>query len=212
MHMIKKHIFILAFFTIISTTVCGQNDHLEPFDDTTNHQGQLKDYYSNIFKLLQSKLSDTVIARYIIIPSWGSESILSVEKDTVKNKFKIIYLSCSESYWYSKNKKKVHVISDCAKYIDDDLAILTKKLFDKVTLQIKRPTQPSYGLDGVTYYFSTTDTTGRIITGQKWSPEDGTKMSKLVQVCHDLTLFTCDNGIIKADLIEEINKLINEFN
>lgn len=205
----KGFTFILSILIFISTVCCGQNDHLEPAKDISEYEGQLKEYYDGIFKLLYQDLSKKPIAKYTVLPSFSSEYVMSLEKEKADS-YKLIVRICSANYWYAENKKSVK-IKVTVKPINKDLTQAIKKLFDKATGQIKRPPDKLAGLDGETYYFSTTTDGGQLITGEKWSPEQGSKMEKLVQICEDLISFTYDKGKSSVELIEDINKLIIEL-
>lgn len=205
----QRLIFIFTTLLLFSVVSYGQDDHLEPAKDLTKYQGQLKEYYDGIFNLLLDGLSEKPLARYLVLPSFSAEYILSVEKDSSEN-FKIVVHCCSENFWYSKDKFNVNV-KKYNKLIDKNFALSIKKLFDKVTGQIKQPGDLRIGADGTTYYFSTTSDTEQLVTGEKWSPIKGSKMDKLVQVCEDLILFTIDRIDNKNVLIDKINTFQTEL-
>lgn len=199
----RRLIFLFTTLLLFSVASYGQDDHLEPAKDLTKYQGQLKGYYDGIFNLLLDGLSEKPLARYLVLPSFSAEYILSVEKDSSEN-FKIVVHCCSENFWYSKDKSSVKV-KKYDKLIDKNFALSIKKLFDKVTGQIKPTDELSLHADGTTYYFSTTSDTEELITGEKWSPIKGSKMDKLVQVCEDLILFALNRIDNKNVIIDKIN-------
>ncbi|HEX8377240.1 MAG TPA: hypothetical protein VF602_05435, partial [Pedobacter sp.] len=141
-------IFFLFIALTSFTTSYAQNDHLEPADKPSDYSGISKDYYSGIFKLLESDLNDCPIARYTVLPSFSPEYILSVEKHEGK-KFKIVYQSSSENYWYSKNRPGVR-LNNASRPIDKAFVIKIKSLFEAVIRETKEIQSNPVRTDGVT--------------------------------------------------------------
>jgi len=67
------------------------------------------------------------------------------------------------------------------------------------------------GLDGVSYYFSTIDSSGTLVTGQTWSPRKSSKMGKLVSICDQLVDMTKKEIEDTSKLKLEIKELIAEL-
>ena len=87
---------------------------MEPAKDFKQYEGVLKEYYDNVFPLLYKGYSEKPLARYTSMPSFSNEYSFSVE--TIEGKNYVLSNRLSESYWYSKNKKKVKRIHP-TKYI-----------------------------------------------------------------------------------------------
>lgn len=204
----KKQILIAITVLLISIRLYGQDDHLKKVDFNA-FKGGLKEYYDTIFPLLYEGLSDTPLARYTVFSSFTSEYVLSVEKDP-SGKYELVFRKCSESYWYAENKQKVSVI-ESRKVIDPELAMLVHELFKAATSTIREPEGMIMGLDGISYYFSTTDPDKNIITGETWSPDKGTKMEKLVSVCNRLVKMMKKEPKDTSKLKREIKKFITEL-
>ena len=152
-----KQIILLATF-ILATILCfGQNEHLKPARDFAQYEDVLKEYYDNLFPKLYKGFSETPYARCTIIPSFIIEYAFSVE--TIDNKYYVISNSFSDSFWYSKNRKAVKLVTNKAK-IDSILYSRVGELFQILIEQMKEPEQRIFGLDGATYYFATTDING----------------------------------------------------
>lgn len=66
-------------------------------------------------------------------------------------------------------------------------------------------------LDGVTYFFSTINNQGTLITGEKWSPKTGSRMDRLVQINEDLVLYTHGKISNSSKILENIKKLLEEI-
>jgi hypothetical protein len=204
----KQLILILTVLCNLHLCSFGQNN-LEPCSDSNQYSGDLKEYYTNVFKFLYKGLCAKPIARYAVLPSVSPEYVVSLEKDT-SGDYKFFYQTFTKRFWSLKNKKNIRT-RDKIKPIDKDMALLIKELFDKVLSQIKEPPEPRLGLDGAMYYFSGTNNKGDVITGEIWSPDIGTKMHKLIEICNDINLYICDKGKNKSEIIEDIKSLITKL-
>jgi|GEM_PF-1097371 len=64
------------------------------------------------------------------------------------------------------------------------------------------------GLDGVTYYFTTTDKNGQVKIGETWSPSDDSFLGRVVKICD--TIYSLENGSIsQTEIVKDIDKLLN---
>lgn len=200
----KQTILILTF--VLTTFLCfGQKPHLEPVKDFKQYEGVLKEYYDNVFPLLYKGYSEKPIARYTSMPSFSNEYSFSVE--TIEGKNYVVSNRLSESYWYSKNKKKVKLISNKTE-ITNDLHLKIVDLFKLLEEQTKKPENDLMGLDGVTYYFSTTDKNGEIKIGETWSPAEKSLLGRLVKICDNIYSLGIGNNLSQSDILKEIEKLI----
>ena len=210
-----RRLTIALLTLIVSFSVSfGQSDHLEPAKDFSKYDsitgGILYNYYNPLFDILLADLSKTPLARYLVLPSFTAEYVLSIEKDT-NEKYKLTTHICSDNFWYSKDKKAI-TIKTKEKTIEADFAIKIKELFDKFTGQIKEPpTNNSARVDGTSYYFTTTNSSGQLITGKTWSPDKGTNMRKLVQICEDIYYFTNAKTSNSATIVADINKILGDL-
>jgi len=203
----KQTILILIF--ALTTFLCfGQKEHLEPAKDLKQYKGVLKEYYDNVFPKLYKGFSQTPYARYTSMPSFSREYAFSVE--TIDDKYYIVSNRFSENFWYAKKRNRVKLISNKTE-IDNVLYSKIGELFQILAEQTKKPENETMGLDGVTYYFATTDTSGQIKIGEIWSPNDNTLLDRLVKVCDKLFSIDNEKSITKADILKEIEKLIEEF-
>lgn len=216
----RRLTILFTILTVITTVSFGQTDHLEPAKDFSEYDsitgGILNNYYNSLFDILLADTGEKTIVRYLVLPSFNAEYALSIARDS-NEKYKLTARICSESYWYSKDKKTVKIKTK-EKSIDTDFAVKVKELFDKVIGQIKKQTEvigadgaASARLDGTTYYFTTATDSGQLITGATWSPSKGTKMRKLVQICEDLYYFTNAKTNNGATIINDIDKLLDEL-
>ena len=188
----------------------GQQEHLEPAKDFKQYDDDsvLRKYYDNVFCRLYKGFAEKPFARYTSMPSFSHEHAFSVE--TIDSKHYIISNRFSGNYWYAKRRNAVRLITGRTE-IDSTLYSKMGKLFQLLAEQIKEPEQDVMGLDGVTYYFSTTAKSGEVKTGETWSPKDGSLLSKLVEICDTLYAAGIGNRTLPANLSEEIDKLVSRL-
>ena len=213
-----KHRTLILVFLLITFLCFGQNEHLEPAKDFTQYAGVLKEYYDNVFTLLYSGFSEKPYARYTSMPSFSAEYAFSVEKIEEKNY--IISNKLSESFWYAgfdkngktvpkqRNKVKVSTIKT---EISNDLYLKIGELFELLANQTKVYEKDWVGLDGVTYYFATTDKKGEIKIGETWSPNEKSLLGRLVKICDNLYSVGIGNNIDQTRILKEITMLINDL-
>jgi hypothetical protein len=200
-----KRVYILIFLLISFVSCYGQNDHLKPANFETPEI--LKEYYASLFPILYSGFNDKPVARYTLIPSFSSEFAFSIEIKA--NQFLIISNSLSTSYWghwYAKDKSKVKVRHASTK-INEELYNAITTLFNIVEKQTQEPKTKIEGLDGETSYFSST-VGDEVKTGESWSPNENSRMGKLVKVCKELYLIGNGQPISQSVVLTEINQLI----
>ncbi len=202
--MIKKFIFII--FTFHNLVSFGQTKHLEPV--TFNNKNSLDIYYSNLNKLFYNELNEIPYARFFVVPSFSKEYAFSVEKEN--NKFLIVSITPSESYWRAKNKEKVK-FEIHKKEIKKQLYRKIGILFQLLAKQTKNCENEVFKTDGHTYYFITTDNKSEIRIGETWSPNENSNMGKLVSICNNLYEIGRNNQISLDEIDFEIDKLIAEL-
>ena|SRR5674476_567427 len=94
--------------------------------------------------------------------------------------------------------------------IDKQLFQLIGELFIQATGQIKSA-PVVLGLDGATYYFSTTGKNGKVRIGVKWSPLANSLMDRLVKICDNLYALSVGNELSLPDIKNEIRKMTTEL-
>ena len=213
-----KHITLILAFLLATFLCFGQNEHLEPAKDFNQYEGVLKEYYDNVFSLLYSGFSEKPYARYVSMPSFSAEYAFSVEKIEEKNY--IISNKLSESFWYAgfgengkntpKQRDKVKVSTIKAE-INNDLYLKIGELFELLANQTKVYEKDWFGVDGVTYYFTTTDKKGEIKIGETWSPNKKSLLGRLVKICDNLYSLGIGNNINQTKILKEITLLINDL-
>ena len=203
-----KQIILILIFALTTSLCFGQNEHLEPAKDFKQYKGDLKEYYDNVFLLLYKGFSEKPIARYTSMPSFSNEYSFSLEK--IDGKQYIVCNRLSENYWYTENKKKVKLITNKIE-LHEDLFLKITELFKLLDEQTRESENDSMGFDGIIYYFSTIDKNSNLNTGKTWSPTDNTLLYRVVKICD--ILYSIGNGknISQADILKEIDKLINDL-
>jgi len=213
-----KHMILILTLPMTTFLYFEQKEHLEPAKDFSQYEGVLKEYYDNVFPLLYSGFSEMPYARYTSMPSFSAEYAFSVEKINEKNY--IISNKFSENFWYAgydekgnmDNKKRNTVkITTVKTEINDDLYLIIGELFGLLAKQTKVYEKNRTGLDGVTYYFTTTDKNCEIKTGETWSPSEESLLERLVKICDELHSIGVADNIDQAERIKEITILINDL-
>ena len=211
---------ISILFFLSTTLVCvGQNNHLQPAKSFKQYTGDLKDYYDSVFPKLYEGFSQLPYARYTSMPSFSPQYAFSIE--TINNKHYIVSNSFSENYWYAgydekgnmDNKRRNRVkISTIKTEINNDLYLKVGELFQLLAEQTKKPEEEIMGLDGVTYYFATTNKNGDITIGETWSPRNNSLLDRVVKVCDSLCDLGSGKDISQTKILQEIEKIIKGMN
>jgi hypothetical protein len=192
------------------TFLCfGQTQHLKPTRDFKQYEGVLKEYYDNVFPLLYKGYSEKPIARYTSMPSFSSEYSFSIE--TIQCNSYVAINRMSENFWYEKNRKKVKLISSKT-LLTNDLYLKIVDLFKLLEEQTKKPEDDLMGLDGVTYYFATTDKNGQIKIGETWSPNVNSSLGRLVKICDNIYSLGNGKNLSQTDILKDIDKLLHDLN
>lgn len=186
----------------------GQKQHLEPANDFKQYRGISKEYYDNVFPLLYKGYSEKPIARYTSLPSFFNEYSFSIE--TIEGKKYVMSNRLSEIYWDQKNRRKTKLISS-KKELTNELFIRIVELFKILEEQTEKPEYDLNGLDGVIYYFATTDKNGTVKIGQTWSPIENSLLGRLIKVCDNIYSLGIRNDISQMDILKDIDKLLNEL-
>ena len=207
-------IIIVLIFLGFSKTVKAQykEDHLEPVASIFDISNIKFEYYSKVRKVLFNGLSDTPEIRFLVIPSFSPENVLDIEFDRDNNKYYIVYHICEKKIWYNKKWYKVKV-KKYKKEIDKESVKLIKSLFEKAIARTKfTENETLVFTDGTQYYFSVNKF--GLKSGTVWSPSDGTKMRKLVDIGTELIkLAKSENEVVKInkDLRRKIENLMEEL-
>jgi hypothetical protein len=202
----RKAVLILTF--VLTTIFCFGQKHLEPAKDFNQYPGVLKEYYDNIFPLLYKGYSEKPIARYTSMPSFSHEYSFSIE--TMDGKNYVVSNSLSESYWYAKSRKNVKLVSNKTELVND-LYFKIVELFKLLEEQTKKPESDLMGLDGVIYYFATTDINGQVKIGKTWSPDDNSLLGRLVKICDNIFSLGNWKNISQTETLKDIEKLLNDL-
>ena len=202
-----KKIVTSLLILFSSLSLSAQIDYLEPVKSFTTYKGELGDYYRNVFALLNTGFQQHPYARFTVIPSFSPEYAMSVEKKG--GHYSLVSNTLSRTYWQSeKGSVKVNKKSVA---ISPALYQSLGAIFNLVTSQIQDLDGNSMGVDGVVYYFASSDKTGNTLMGRKWSPAKGSLMERLVQVCQSAYLLSIDGNISEKTLAAEAGALLKEL-
>ena len=202
-----KKIVISLLLLTLSFRLSAQIDYLEPVKPFTTYTGELGEYYRNVFSLLNTGFQQHPYARFVTIPSFSPEYAMSVEKKN--GRCLLIANTLSRTYWQAeKGTVKVETKSvEISQSLYQSLGAIARL----VTSQIQDLDGSTAGLDGVVYYFSSTDAKGKEMMGRKWSPMKGTLMERLVLVCQSAYMLSQGENISEQALAEEATALLKEL-
>lgn len=199
----KKIVFSILLLAF-SFRLAAQIDYLEPVKPFSTYKGELGEYYRSVFSLLNTGLQKQPYACFSVIPSFSPEYAMSVEKKN--GRYYLISNTLSRTYWQAeKGTVKVDTKSVA---ISASLYQSLGAIFRLVTEQVQDLDGSTAGLDGVVYYFSSTDAKGKERMGRKWSPAKGTLMERLVLVCQSAYMLSRGENISEQTLAEETASLL----
>ena len=204
--LMKKIVFTFLLLTF-SFRLAAQIDYLEPVRPFSTYKGELGEYYRSVFFLLNTGFQKQPYACFVAIPSFSPEYAMSVEKKN--GRYTLISNTLSRTYWQAeKGTVKVETKSVV---ISASLYQSLGAIFRLVTEQIQDLDGSSAGLDGVVYYFFSTDAKGKEQMGRKWSPAKGTLMERLVLVCQSAYMLSKGENISEPTLAEEAAALLKKL-
>lgn len=199
----KKIVFTLLLL-LFSFRLTAQMDYLEPVRPISAYKGELGDYYRNVFSLLNTGFRSRPYARFMVIPSFSPEYAMSVERKD--GRCRLISNTLSRTYWQAE--KGTVTVDTKSVAIGPSLYRSLGEIFRLATEQIQDLDGSSAGLDGVAYYFFSTDAKGNELRGRKWSPAKGTLMERLVLVCQSAYMLSKGENLSEAALTEEAAALL----
>lgn len=199
----KKIVFSILLF-IFSFRLSAQIDYLEPMKPFSAYAGELGEYYRNVFSLLTTGFQPQPYARFAVIPSFSPEYAMSVEKKN--GRCFLVSNTLSRTYWQAE--KGTVTVDTKSVAISASLYQSLGAIFRLVTEQVQDLDGSTAGLDGVVYYFFSTDSEGKERVGRKWSPKKGTLMGRLVLVCQSAYMLSRGENISEQALAEEASSLL----
>lgn len=202
-----KRYLTLLIFILFPFWLTAQTDYLEPVRSFSTYTGELGEYYRNVFPLLETGFQRRPYARLVVIPSFTPEYAMSVERR--QGRYCLVSNTLSRTYWQS-DKNSVKVNSKTT-FIKQELYTTLGSIFRQVTTEVQDLDGTAAGLDGIVYYFYSTDARGNIIKGKKWSPDEGSLMERLVTVCQSAYQLSIGKNISEASLTEEAAALLKDL-
>ena len=204
-----KKVFSIVLFLFIFLHLSAQTDYLEPVKDVNTYKGELRDYYQSAFILLSKGFQRQPHARYLAFPTFSPEYALSVEQR--QGKYYLLSNTLSANSWNAKaRQEKVAVISRSI-LISKSLYVALGDLYRIATSQIQDMDGYGGGVDGMNYYFFSSDANGKQLAGRKWSPEGGTLMQRLVLISESAYKISLGKNLSAAYLLTETQSLLKDL-
>lgn len=187
----------------------AQKEYLEPIKDYDNFVDKsLKNFHDQLFLKLYEGFAKMPLARYTATSSNTGEYAFSVE--SVNNIYFIVSNTLSESYWFSNYRNNINLITS-RKEIGNKLGIKIGELFQMLVFQSKRKDSVFWYPDTMIYYFSALNKDGQIVTGETSSSDCKGLLGRLVKVCDNLYKMGNGENISQANMILEVEELIQNF-
>ena len=204
-------IVFLIFLSLISVQLKAQNnsDHLEPVSGIFGDYDFAFEYHSKIRKVLLKELPDSPDLRFITLPSFTPEYVLDLHYDKKNSEINLIFRVCESKIWYNKNWEKIKV-KEYKKKLDKEQYDLIMPLFQNALMKTRYSEEETIGFDGTDYYFIVFD--NGIKAGKVWTPNENSKMGRLVEIGNELIKFTRNKVKFDKGLIEKIERLNKELN
>ena len=129
---------------------------------------------------------------------------MSVEKRN--GRYTLVSNTLSRTYWQAE--KGTVTVDTKSVVISASLYQSLGAIFRLVTEQVQDLDGSTAGLDGIVYFFSSTDAKGKEQMGRKWSPEKGTLMERLVLVCQSAYMLSRGKIFLEQTLAVEAAALL----
>lgn len=198
---------LTIIYLFLFTNVYSQNDNLVPVNGFFYNPKKDNQYELRINKFLLSKLENHPTIRILVIPSFTSEYVISIDNNI------LTYKIAKENISNSIQKENIEETTEWCT-VDDDFSLLLKNVFVLITSKIQYPTKNMFGEDGTSYYFMTYS--GNFLrSGYTWSPDPKSRLNELVELTNllvDLAKNKFKDEQIKSKIREKCNKIIIDFN
>lgn len=198
-------ILVLAVLLLSPYVATARNVHLEP----ANMKSSIKviaAYRDSLLPLIYSGFTDKPAARYTVLPSFSGEYAWSLEQQGNDEHF-IVINKLKENFWYTRDSSMLTTRVTISRSLYDAIA----GMFAVAVGQTRKADEDTGILDGVSYYLSATGKYGALRTGKTQSPERGSLMRRLVDICDEISEMRGDGATDEAGLEKKINALVLEL-
>lgn len=203
----------LVSLFLYSSEGIAQN-HLEPAVHIIGLDDLQAEYYAKTRDVLFPNSTNVEKVRFLMLPSFGFEQGMRILFNSEDNEYFIENVITKTSIWESvienwnrdsKMKKNLNIgVNRTIVSLENEWAELIIEMYNAALHSIKIPDQPRLGLDGVTYYLSDHNYTGKV-----WSPKNGF-MKDLVEISKELrneAVKSKQQLIIESELLSRITAL-----
>lgn len=168
--------------------------------------------YDPTLQLIFQGLQEKPVGRYTVLPSWDKPHSLSLEK---RGKDTYILLSKTLPDYAPRQNAAPSIKRLTQEDVSTDSIVIDKKLYSMIETLFSETVPKmskirSEGLDGATYYLSTTDKNGQVIVRSFWTPEQGSIPDKLIQLLDKLYIVVLDKKIpstLEKEILQMISKI-----
>jgi hypothetical protein len=199
---------LIAIVTVFAAVTAGarEEDHLAPADGYLSSYGHSHVYLTAVRDILVRSSVDS-LAVMVTLPSFQAESMVYLRPKG--DAFEVISARCSEQIWSSEKRDAIK-IQQSERAISKKAADLITSVFSIATSRSRYATEPTLGLDGVTYHFSSFLRGTGVRAGQTWSPDPASACGQLVKLGEDLARYVRGDAS-EEDLIAEATSLAHRL-
>ncbi len=198
-----NRLFFLFFFLLAGPVAVCQSvdlsvdDHLEPEVSYITDMNHNNEYYPAVRETLLSQISDSPLARVVVLPTIAPEYAVSVEQNRKTQQCLMVWVVAKRSILNDDTREGIPATVTRVP-IPLDLAQKLSVLFRVSTAQVGYLKNKVWGTDGTTYHYSSFAVGDGIRAGYCWAPRSGSKMHGLVQVADLMLNFVKQNGSAAA--------------
>jgi hypothetical protein len=189
------------------------SNHLDPVQPVPDDRF-LVAYENNLHKAFAEIYADSVRVSMIAQPSFTPEYSVGIVE--AGDAYRVLYLREPTNLWYHNRSKSPLTAERCEVGIDASLAKRLVESWRRMLLRVPSDAHIRMGLDGELYIFSMR-TKKQQLSGQTWSPDEGTMPARLVDIGIALTrycrakevwLFRPASWYFAASLNRQIDELL----
>lgn len=195
---------VLIFFFLLAgpVAVCQSvdlsvDDHLEPEVSYITDMNHNNEYYPAVRETLLGQISDSPLARVVVLPTIAPEYAVSVEQNRKTKQCVMVWVVAKRSILNDETREDIPATVTRVP-LSPELALKLSALFRAGTAQVGYLKNKVWGTDGTTYHYSAFAVGDGIRAGYCWAPRSGSKMHGLVQITDLMLNFVKQNGSAAA--------------
>lgn len=189
-------VIVLASIFSLSAAAQDHDAYLRPVDGYLSSYGHNHYYLVAVRDILVRAAADSP-AIMVTLPSFSEESMVFIQPRD--REVVVVSATTTKQIWSTEKKDEIKV-EQKEKVIKKEIADQICAVFALATSQTRYPKGGGFGVDGVTYQFSSFVTGIGVRAGQTWSPDPKTTCGMLVSLGEHMHSYV--RGEISAEKLE----------